>query len=114
MENSKSTILLGAGAVIDIGAPTTNDITQEIVKPNRYINYLDKNFEGKFSAFTAVSKVYNRLKEKYPNEPNFEQVFHVLEMLESYNWVWSYDCVNPRMYPPFAPFVVPETNIISQ
>lgn len=113
MNNSRSTILLGAGAVIDIGAPTTNDITQEIIKQNKYINYLDKNFDGTFSPFTAVSKVYSRLKEKYPKEPNFEQVFHVLEMLESYNRVWSYDCVNSRMYPPLAPFVVPETNIIS-
>ena len=113
MCNIKSTILLGAGAAIEIGGKKTEVITNGIIQPKRYKNYSTKDIYGKFPYFTVVSKVYDRLKEKYPNEPNFEQIFHVLEMLESYNRVWSNERVNSRMFPPFAPFVVPETNIVS-
>lgn len=112
MCKKRSTILLGAGAAIEIGGKKTEAITNEIIRPNKYKNYSTTDIYGNFPYFTVVSKVYNRLKEKYPNEPNFEQIFHVLEMLESYNRVWSNERVNSRMFPPFAPFVVPETNIV--
>jgi len=107
------TILLGAGTPLEIGAPTTKEITQEIIKPGKYINYLAKDIYGKQSYFTAVEKVYNHLKNKYPNEPNFEQLFHVMEMLESYDHAWSHDCKSPDIYPVFAPFVIPECGIIA-
>lgn len=107
------TILLGAGAVLEIGAPSTKSITQEITKPNKYLNYGTTDIYGKIPYYTAITKVYNRLKEKYPSEPNFEQIFHVLEMLESYNRVWSHECRNTNIYPVISPFIVPETNIVS-
>ncbi len=113
MEYKKTTILLGAGAAVEIGGKKTDEITKAIVQPNKYMNYSAKDVFGRTPYFTTISKIYNRLKAKYPREPNFEQIFHVLEMLESYNCVWSHDCVNPKMFPPFAPFVVPETNIVS-
>ena len=112
MHKLNPTILLGAGAALEIGAPSTQSITQEIIKPNKYSNYGTRNIYGEIPYYTAITKVYNRLKETYPCEPNFEHIFHVLEMLESYNRVWSHECKNARIYPIISPFVVPETNIV--
>jgi hypothetical protein len=64
------------------------------------------------SCFSAINKIYEQLKKTYPEEPNFEQIFHILEMLSSYKMVWRGNCKNPDMFPLFAPFVVPQTGII--
>ena len=100
------TILIGSGATIELGAPSTNQITKDIIKPNTFQNYVEKNY------FTAVSKVYERLKESYPEKPNFEHIFHILEMLYSYDKVWIGNCKNPDIFPLFSPFVVPQKGII--
>ena len=38
---------------------------------------------------------------------HFEHLFHVLEMLDAYSWVWSKNSKNPNLYPVFAPFIRP-------
>lgn len=108
------TILIGSGATIELGAPSTNQITKDIIKPNTFQNYANKNYlsADKKSYFTAVLKVYERLKVSYPEEPNFEHIFHILEMLYSYDTVWIGNCKNPDIFPLFSPFVVPQTGII--
>jgi hypothetical protein len=102
-----TTILIGSGATIELGACSTNDITQKITESNRYQNYVESSY------FSAVDKVYNKLKETYPEVPNFEHIFHILEMLYSYNFVWKGNCKNPSMFPLFAPFVKLQTEIIN-
>ena len=114
-ESSKSnqpTILLGAGAVIEIDAPSTTIITQQIIKPNQYENYIAKDVFLRKTYFSVITRIYKHLKERYPIEPNFEHIFHVMEMLESYSWVWFGNSKNTEMFPVFAPFVVPKTNIV--
>ena len=112
MGNNKPTILLGAGAAIDIKAPTTQKITEEIIKQDKYTNYSVKDVYGKCPTFSAIKKIYQHLEKNYLSKPNFEQVFHILEMLASYNWVWFRNCKNPELFSLFAPFVVPITNIV--
>ena len=90
----RPTIILGAGSVIEIGAPSTDKITEEITKPNKYENFIGFSFYATKQYFTATSKVYELLKSKYPAKPNFEQVFHVLELLGSYGRVWNIENKN--------------------
>jgi hypothetical protein len=111
MQNEKKnipTILIGSGATIELGAPSTAKITSELRVPNIFQNYCENNY------FSAVNKIYERLKETYPTEPNFEQIFHILEMLYSYEIVWKGNCKNPDIFPLFAPFVLPQTDIIER
>lgn len=109
---NRPTIILGAGSAIEIDAPSTAKITEEIIKPNKYINYWGHSFSDKKTYFTTTTRIYNTLKDCYPGVPNFEQIFHVLEMLSSYHWVWNEDCKNPNMYSIIAPFINPTQAIV--
>ena len=109
-----TTIVLGAGSAIEIGAPTTKAITDEIRKENKYENYLIHPESDNIEHFTAVNKIYEHLKVKYPAEPNFEHIYHVLEMLYSYYWVWGNTIKNPDIYSVIAPFIEPVKGVIDE
>lgn len=109
---NKPTIILGAGTAIEIGAPTTATITQEIIKPKKYQLFQKKDIFGNTLFFKTLSNIYNQLKCSYPKEPNFEQIFHVAEILFTYKRVWFKNCKNPDIFPVFAPFVVPITKVV--
>lgn len=117
-DNKRTTIIVGAGAPLDLCfsnsvlRPTTANITDEVCKT--YKNYLDTT-----KMITLVDDVRKRLIERFPKpippfwkrirkndirHINFEQIFHVLEMLYSYDRAWNGSCNVPHLYPVFAPF----------
>ena len=104
------TTIVGAGAVLDLdipgGAirPSTHNITESIRKI-RHKNVLTGR------DIVEIEEVYQILKNEYPVPPNFEQIFHVLEMFIAYGWVWQHPTSLPKtakMYPVFAPFTSPK------
>lgn len=122
MSNERTTFLVGAGTPLDLSLPqgmekaSTKNITNDVLRP--YINYLDKN-----NPIAVVNDIYNKLMSTYPPDHSnpyingtptpyihFEHLFHVLEMLDAYGWVWSRNSKNTNMYPVFAPFTQPDIN----
>lgn len=113
--NPRVTMIMGAGAVLDMNFPTgvlrpsTWNITQEVIKP--YNNIFDKD-----KKITVVEDIYKRLMEVFPVNNNilwekdlkpsihFEMLFHVMEQLMAYQSVWHGKNLNPNTYPHFAPF----------
>lgn len=113
---SRTTILVGAGAPMDFSLPeplvkpSTWNITEEVKRP--YVFPLSRR------KVNTVQKIYDCLSENFPAgrindwksfkkpEPriNFEQLFHVLEMYQSFDKPWRGECHNPDIYPEFAPF----------
>lgn len=112
---SRTTFLIGAGIPLDLSLsdklvfPSTANITAEVCKPYR-------NYKNEDQPIQIVQDIYDRLMEVYPPKENpfssedpkpnvhFEQLFHVLEMLESYYRVWRGHCKNEAIFPIFAPF----------
>lgn len=129
----RTTIIVGAGALLDLDfsegviTPSTANITKEVCKP--YKDCL--SFHNENVGISIVGDVFQRLNEQYPNPRygeqrcdddsddassqqshiNFEQVFHVLEMLDSYNRAWNGQCKASRLYPVFAPFTKPDFDV---
>lgn len=120
IDSKRTTFIVGAGAPLDLCfsdgvlTPTTANITNEVCKPCE--NYLDLDDRRKI---TLVGDIRERLIERFPrprpsfweiedktdiSHINFEQIFHVLEMLYSYSRVWDASCKAPHLYPVFAPF----------
>lgn len=117
---NRTTILVGAGTPLDLNLPqgvekvSTKDIINDVLR--LYTNYLDKS-----NPIAVVNDIYNKLMSTYPSDHsnpyikespiphiNFEHLFHVLEMLDAYGWVWYENCKNADMYPVFAPFTKPD------
>ena len=103
------TTIVGAGAVLDMDLPkdaiwpSTENITNEIRKVRKNI------LTGK--DIVEVEQIYQILKKDYPAYPNFELIFHVLEMFVAYGWVWQHPTAMPqntKMFPVFAPFTAPK------
>lgn len=113
--NPRVTMIMGAGAVLDMSfpstiiKPTTWNITQEVKKP--YDNFADST-----KTIQIVEEIYQHLMKTFPTdrnqwwvsnpEPNihFEILFHVMEQLIAYESVWNGRNHNPYTYPHFAPF----------
>lgn len=113
--NPRATMIMGAGAVLDMNfpsnvlKPTTGNIMQEVIKP--YCDIFDKN-----KKITVVDKIYKYLENAFPqnsnivgnknvkNDIHFEILFHVMEQLMAYESVWNGRNHNPDMFPYFAPF----------
>lgn len=111
----RTTMIMGAGAPLDLSLPTgmiwpsTNNITTEVRKPYDMILTPGKTTD-------MVERIFQHLMKVFPvnqniwwesnQQPNihFEILFHVLEQLGAYDWVWNGQCKNPYMYPYFAPF----------
>ena len=119
MENNRTTFLIGAGTPLDLVLPqdvikpSTTEITNDVRRV--YTDYLTQG-----DTITFVDDIYNWLMKNYPPDRSnpyvgetptpyihFEHLFHVLEMLDAYSWVWSRNSKNPNLYPVFAPFVQP-------
>lgn len=124
--NNRITFVVGAGAPLDLSLPenviwpSTGNITSEVLKP--YDNYLDSK-----NPINIVQDIYDVLFKTFPTghtnpcepEPdgpsiNFEQLFHVLEMLGSYSDVWERRCSAPNLFPVFAPFTLPSVSLDCQ
>lgn len=125
MKPSRVTMIMGAGAVLDMNfpsgvlKPTTWNITQEVKKP--YDDVFDKNRK-----ISLVEDIYQILINKFPVDPNiwwvqnpipnihFEILFHVLEQLKAYESVWNKNNCNPHTFPHFAPFTSQNFNFKAQ
>ena len=108
-------MIMGAGAPLDLTLPkgviwpSTTNITTEVRKSYGMILKQGQTTD-------LVERVYQQLINVFPvdhnlwwipnQQPNihFEILFHVLEQLRAYDWVWRGQCKNPYMYPYFAPF----------
>lgn len=79
---NKVTVLVGAGATIDIGGHSTDDLTK-IIKDIKFEYY---NLETKQSQpSNLLTEIYDILSKHYNNKSvNFEDIMHTLELLESY------------------------------
>ena len=104
------TTIVGAGAVLDLELPkdaiwpSTENITNAIrgVKKQNILTHKE---------IVEVEEIYQILKREYPTYPNFELIFHVLEMFVAYGWVWQHPTSMPKatsMFPVFAPFTAPK------
>ena len=113
--DKRTTIIMGAGAVLDMSfpdsiiRPTTWNITQRVIQPY-------SNFTTQKNDITVVNTIYDLLTQKFPinhhlwwkedNTPNihFEIIFHIMEQLLSYGGVWDGSNHNPNTFPYFALF----------
>ena len=104
------TTIVGAGAVLDLDLPqgTTWPSTENITNAIRGIR--EKNIlTGR--DIVEIEEIYQILEKDYPSYPNFEVIFHVLEMFVAYGWVWQHPTRLPkttRIFPAFAPFTAPK------
>lgn len=93
------TILVGAGAVIDASKDCnklidTNSITEEVLKDNS-----NKN------AHELLNTIYGDLSEhytRYEQKPNFEDLFHALEVLKS---IFTIENAAPKYTPMYKFFM---------
>ena len=104
------TSIVGAGAVLDfdlpdgVDRPLTSNITKAVVGLQRN-NYLTNK------PITELADMFRLLERDYPSGANFETLFHALEMMVAYGWVWSHPNMppkNPKMYPVFAVLTSPK------
>lgn len=107
---NRITTIVGAGAVLDFDLPkdalwpSTENITNAIRGIKEH-NALTKK------EIVEIEQIYQILLNDYPIQPNFELIFHVLEMFVAYGWVWQHPTRLPKttkMYPVFAPFTAPK------
>lgn len=80
-KQSRLTVLLGAGAMMDVTTLSCSSITQSVIaRPQRVFKV------GKWETTPFLNFVYEQLKDYYAKEKdnaNFEDIFHTLEMLSS-------------------------------
>ncbi|OEF98274.1 SIR2 family protein [Desulfuribacillus alkaliarsenatis] len=101
------TAFLGAGASIEIGGPLAKDLTQEVRSTTqKFIDFKTKlPIEANF-----IDNVSKLLDTYYaPDICNFEEIFHVLEMLDSYSSGWEPTTVK-EYKPALGAFVSPRDN----
>lgn len=114
-ENPRVTMIMGAGAVLDMDFPCG------ITKPSTWniTNAVKDSYEDVFDKsrlITVVDDIYQHLIKIFPSNTNicweanpvpnihFEILFHVMEQLLAYEGVWSGNNHNPDRYPHFGPF----------
>lgn len=108
--NNRTTAVVGAGAVMDFDLPTgarspgTKSIT-DAIRSLKVKNLLTRE------DIVEIEEIYQILLKEYPCQPNFETIFHVLEMMMAYGWVWHHPTrlpKTPHMFPVFASFASPK------
>ncbi len=78
---NRITVLLGAGAMMDVTTLSCYSITQNVIAKRQNIFR-----DGKWESVPFLNYVYEQLREYYSKEResvNFEDIFHALEMLSS-------------------------------
>lgn len=119
---SRTTVLLGAGAAIEIGGPTTLEITNNLLDNNLiFDSELFDNEEEQYyieetkKSIPYMQEIFGILKKNcHSNLLHFETIFYVAEMLHSYIETWQYgeEAKNyPYVYPPFSFFVKSAENL---
>lgn len=107
---NRITTIVGAGAVLDFDLPrdAIRPSTENITNAIRGVK--EKNLLTN-KEIVEIEQIYQILLNDYPIQPNFELIFHVLEMFVAYGWVWQHPTRLPKttkMYPVFAPFTAPK------
>lgn len=104
INDSRCTVLVGAGAALDLtnttkNIPTTAYITEKIVKekPNNNSSLI-------LDLYERICEQWNILPQESYGIVHFEILFHVLEELKTYNISWK-DSVTKDYKTPFASIV---------
>lgn len=113
--DKRVTIVLGAGAALELAKsgcdwPTTENVTRKILdeKPEK----IDPISKSKIKV-SLINDIYNKLCSSYNEQGNcldpdakgsaaifhFEKIFHILELLDTYNWYRS------KNVAPFSSFI---------
>jgi len=93
-----TTVFLGAGAVIEIGGPKTEFLTDAIRR--KYQSWRGANVD-------FINQIASQLDLFYGEPCNFEEIFHTLELLTSYTRAWQQRTAK-EFSPYLAPFVEPK------
>ena len=111
--NDAVTIIVGAGAVLDLDHkgifPSVKNITEEVLKLN--IQKVDGG-ERPFlrELYNHVVRKLNRVLETnhiMPTQLNFENILHVIEMCIAYSGCWSKKYISWLAYPEFGTLIQP-------
>ncbi len=111
--NDAVTIIVGAGAVLDLDHkgifPSVKNITDEVLKLN--IQKVDGG-ERPFlrELYNHVVRKLNRVLETnhiMPTQLNFENILHVIEMCIAYSGCWSKKYISWLAYPEFGTLIQP-------
>ncbi|QGG48874.1 SIR2 family protein [Heliorestis convoluta] len=95
-KKKRVTAFLGAGSSIEIGGPLATDLTSKVRNKKQI-------FQGKNVDF--INNIAKTLNNSYKNnQGNFEDIFHVLEMLTSLNRSWRAETAK-KYKTPISAFV---------
>jgi hypothetical protein len=108
--NNNITALVGAGAVIELGAPKTNEITSIVIDREQNVISLNPYFEEKKP---ILKEIYNKLENlnAYKGKVNFEHILHTTELLQTLKTGWS-NPLNPTLSTTLSPFVQNESDLL--
>ena len=98
--SKRLTVLIGAGATIEIGGPTTSDITKKVRRKKQGF------FNERKSYF--IDRVAKVLDSHYKEPVNFEEIYHTLELISSYEKGWI--GASKEHTPYMTPFLKPRFN----
>jgi len=102
------TVFLGAGMNLDIGGPSTDCLTCLV---RRRLQQISKIHNGKVEIeyVNFLNQIAEKLDAYYsPHKCNFEEIFHSLELLYSFNRGWKPKTkVVSRYKPPECAFISP-------
>lgn len=95
-DHSRITVLLGAGATLEIGAPSTGGLTEAVrllknESPDVFPQSSDRQREIMLSLFETLEPFYHSRCRK--ESVNFEDVFHAIEQLVSLHAARQYGTV---------------------
>jgi len=103
-QRKRITCLLGTGATIPVGGPKTAEITDAARQKSQHV--IDPS-TGQWIDVRFIDEIAERLNHFLaPHRCHFEDIFHVLEGLESYRAGWQTG-THERYKPRLAPFVTP-------
>ncbi len=81
MNNNRSVIITGAGAVLPWGGPSTVELTNLLCKDKVFINNEDQSI-GDY-LYNILSRKENEREPRF-NEPNFETILYLIEVIYEY------------------------------
>ncbi|MBE7549221.1 MAG: SIR2 family protein [Planctomycetia bacterium] len=97
------TAFLGAGAYLEIGGPSTKDLTDLVRKKKQ--QFLDP-FTEQWTEVPFLENIASQLDSYFNSEScNFEDLFHVLEMMGSYFRGRQKHIIGKQYKPPLGAFI---------